>query len=161
MREIIHSVLTTPPKEIPGKTLKVIAKNISSLFNHCRSRFLPSYCVFPCKSGDALQTRFSMPGENYLKQYSEQTHALTGHYLSHSFDLLGSGWTKVQHGINCRGLEGNRFPPQPQVRADRQGQWLAGRINRGNLPRSQKIWSLVDSDYAPIDWHLDFISGYR
>jgi hypothetical protein len=83
-------------------------------------------------------------------------------YLAHYFDLLGSGWVQVKHGIHCRGLEGARYdimgsPVQP----DSAGSWLEGRINLANLAESQRIWNLVAQDYTPIDWHLDFKSGYR
>src|SRR4051812_11482251 len=30
-------------------------------------------------------------------------------YLQHRFDLLGSGWVRVEHGMSCAGLEGIRF----------------------------------------------------
>ena len=66
MKEIIHSLLTTPSKDIPGKSLKVVAKKLSSLFNRCRNRFLPSYSDFPFKASDTLQTFFIMPDEKFL-----------------------------------------------------------------------------------------------
>ena len=51
--------------------------------------------------------------------------------------------------------------PAAVVDADPEGLWLAGRINEANLARSREAWSLVDAGYVPIDWHLDFKSGYR
>jgi hypothetical protein len=47
------------------------------------------------------------------------------------------------------------------VRVDREGRWLQGRINFANLKESQRIWRLVDTHYIPVDWQLDFKSGYR
>ncbi|MBF0290439.1 MAG: alginate lyase family protein [SAR324 cluster bacterium] len=47
------------------------------------------------------------------------------------------------------------------VTVDRGGKWLGDRINSANLEESQRIWSLISPDYTPIDWHLDFKSGYR
>ena len=56
------------------------------------------------------------------------------------------------------------------VNADREGHWLEGRINAANLLESQRIWNLIfishhfpiaNDQYTPIDWHLDFKSGYR
>jgi hypothetical protein len=81
--------------------------------------------------------------------------------LEHRFDLLGSGWVKVEHGLRCRGLEGRRFPAQPPVRPDPAGRWLEGRINRANLAESQSIWSLIQEPYQPLDWQLDYRSGFR
>ena len=83
------------------------------------------------------------------------------HYLEHRFDLLGSGWVKVFYGMNCRGLQQYRFPPASSVHPDRQGHWLKGRINHSNLSVAQKIWQQVDPGYTPIDWQIDFKSGYR
>lgn len=161
MRKIIHSLLTTPPKDIPGKTFKAIGRKVQSVFHRGRNRFLPSYSASPFMPGDSPHICFKMPDVDLLKPGTEQINALTGKYLSHSFDLLGSGWVQVKHGITCRGLEGNSFPAQTPVKPDSNGQWLAGRINGSNLSHSQKIWSMVDPGYTPIDWHLDFISGYR
>jgi hypothetical protein len=47
------------------------------------------------------------------------------------------------------------------VEPDNQGNWLSDQINRANLSESQRIWCLVTPDYTPIDWQLDFKSGYR
>ena len=82
-------------------------------------------------------------------------------YLHHQFDLLGSGWTRIHHGMDVRGLEGYRYQGSKKINADSKGLWLANKINQSNLSESKKIWQLVDSSYVPIDWQLDFKSGYR
>jgi hypothetical protein len=87
--------------------------------------------------------------------------AVAEHYCEHRFDLLGSGWVQVRHGMQCRGLEGHRCHAAAPVRPDPDGLWLAGVVNASNLAESQRIWRLVDADYRAIDWHLDFKSGYR
>jgi hypothetical protein len=83
------------------------------------------------------------------------------HYLAHRFDLLGSGWTEVRHGAECRGLQGIRFAPGPALDADPAGRWLAQVVNPENLERAGEVWRLADPGYRPIDWQLDFKSGYR
>ncbi len=85
----------------------------------------------------------------------------TEHYLAHRFDLLGSGWAEVRHGRACAGLAGHSYPPAAAVAADAAGEWLAGRINAANLAESRRIWRLIRQPYVPIDWQLDFKSGYR
>lgn len=82
-------------------------------------------------------------------------------HSDHYFDLLGSGWVRVHHGMDCVGLEGVRYPTGNSVVADADGRWLHGRINQSNLRESQRLWQLVDAGYRPIDWQLDFKSGYR
>jgi len=96
-----------------------------------------------------------------LLPHAETIEGLTRHYLEHRFDLLGSGWVQVKHGMHCRGLEGYCYETSLCVEADREGRWLQGRINASNLRESQRIWRLVDHGYSPIDWQLDFKSGYR
>jgi len=70
--------------------------------------------------------------------------------------------------MKCRGLEGYRYEMSEEIVADTEGRWLKGRINTSNLRESQQIWSLVyknrtspGASYIPIDWHIDFKSGYR
>lgn len=82
-------------------------------------------------------------------------------YLQHYFDLLGSGWTEVRHGLIGRGVEGYAYDGGPPVTADRDGKWLLTRINSSNATESRRIWSFVDHGYQPIDWQVDFKSGYR
>jgi len=77
------------------------------------------------------------------------------------FDLLGSGWISVRHGMTCAGCEGRVYPPAAPVIPDREGRWLEGRINSANLTASQAIWRMTGVDYAPIDWHIDYKSGFR
>jgi len=57
--------------------------------------------------------------------------------LDHQFNLLGSGWTKVASSADIL------------------------QISPGNRTRSATIRAMIDFDYSPIDWQLDFKSGYR
>ena len=81
-------------------------------------------------------------------------------YLSQRFNLLGSGWRTVTHGVACDGFEGNRYP-RSVTRTDAGGAWLAKQVSRPNLAEARAVWRLLDPAYRPIDWHLDFRSGYR
>lgn len=112
--------------------------------------------------------RFSFLDVGFLSSLRERAPGLTGLILeqaetslAHTFDLLGSGSVVVAHGIQCRGLDGTLYPPSAPVEVDGKGGWLSGRINRFNLKESQRIWQLVGPGYVPIDWQLDFKSGYR
>jgi hypothetical protein len=93
-----------------------------------------------------------------LAAHAEQILALSNHYLAHRFDLLGSGWTRVHYGMKCRGLEGRHYPARISVSADKEGRWLAAFVNAANARQSKALWRLIDGDYAPIDWHIDFKS---
>ncbi|OAD19831.1 Heparinase II/III family protein, partial [Candidatus Thiomargarita nelsonii] len=82
---------------------------------------------------------------------SEMFSGITANYLQHRFDLLGSGWVQVKHGMSCRGLEGYRYEMGNSTPT----------VNAANLAESKRILALIDNDYTLIDWHLDFKSGYR
>ncbi len=82
-------------------------------------------------------------------------------YCENRFDLLGSGWTSVRYGMECPGMGGIVFPPAvPEIRhADTA--LLSDLVNKANLREASRLWSLLPPEYEPIDWQLDFRSGYR
>lgn len=96
-----------------------------------------------------------------LNPYVPLFRDLSEHALSHRFDLLGSGWVQVAHGMPCQGVEGQRYPSGDPVHPDPEGRWLQDRLNAANLTPAQHRWSLIECPYQPIDWHLDFKSGFR
>jgi hypothetical protein len=75
--------------------------------------------------------------------------------------VLGSGWVEVTYGRVCAGTEGHVYPSGGPVAVDKEGQWLVGRIAPANLAVSQGVWRLIEPGYQPIDWQLDFKSGFR
>lgn len=96
-----------------------------------------------------------------LRNATQIPRKIIENYLDHRFDLLGSGWVKIVYGMSCRGLEQYRFDKGRSIHVDSKGLWLRGRINNSNLLNSQNIWQKVAPEYQPIDWQLDFKSGYR
>lgn len=81
--------------------------------------------------------------------------------LDHRFTHLGSGEMQVRHGMICKGFGGFRYQMGGAIKADQKGAWLEGRINVANLNSAKRIWELVNKEYQPIDWYIDFRSGYR
>ena len=157
----IHIIKSTPPDRLVGK----ISKKITSKF-HCtikRNRDQKQTTYSPHLNNPALCSYFNFTDNSTLKQAerTRQVKLLSDLYLDHRFDLLGSGWVQVKHGMECHGLEGYSYEMGSSVENDRHGKWLTGRINDSNLKESQQIWSLIDEHYTPIDWHVDFKSGYR
>lgn len=120
--------------------------------------------------GPTLSTHIDQKGVEVLLRHREVIAEVSGRYLAHRFDILGSGWVRVYRGMRCAGFEGYRFAPAKCVAADRQGVWLEEMVNASNVAKSQRIWRLIfdtgddigaPSSYTPIDWQLDFRSGYR
>ena len=133
---------------------------VRRLFRFVVDWYRPTYCSgFQTKKLLPLFRSAFAPGDwSFEKQ---QLLASTEHYLRHRYDLLGSGWTTVKYGMQCRGLHGFSYPKGQSVGSDPDGVWLEGRINPGNLSRARSTWRLVDRDYTPVDWQIDFKSGYR
>ena len=82
-------------------------------------------------------------------------------YMDHKFDLLGSGWINVGYATTPRGIENIVFSQQVEITPDQEGDWLKGYINSTNASISIEIWRKIKYPYRPIDWQLDFKSGYR
>ncbi len=91
-------------------------------------------------------------GGELLTPLAERAAAFAERVLEHRFDLLGSGWLRVEHSMACPGFEGHRHPPGPPHPHP---------LSPGNRERSAAIRALIAPGYRPIDWQLDFKSGYR
>jgi len=151
--------LRLPPHVVIKRAAGLIRRKIDGAWDRLVTAKRPTYGTLP-PSVPFIPLLDSL----HIEHISAQAHWITplaALYRDHYFDLLGSGWVQNVHGMRCAGLEGHVFPPAPSVKADPSGEWLINRINPANLAESRKIWSLVDPDYRPIDWQLDFKSGYR
>jgi hypothetical protein len=161
VRDYFVLAQSLPPRRIVQKGIKRIWRRVKEYFRKRRD-FKGSTYVFPISYKiEKLYGYFGQPPLRYLQTKANEIVGVAEHYLEHRFDLLGSGWVQVKHGMICGGIEGYRYQMGMKVLADQEGQWLKGRVNSSNLKMSEQIWQLVDPDYVPIDWHLDFKSGYR
>lgn len=143
-----------------GRAIGFARKQVSGIGQRLKDRLNQSYLQSPA-DGAALLSYFRPLPRQLLTAHQSRLAGLSSNYLAHRFDLLGSGWVQVRHGMNCRGLEGFCYEDDAAVNTDREGRWLEGRINRANLAQSQRIWRLIGPGYMLIDWQRDFKSGYR
>lgn len=83
-------------------------------------------------------------------------------YMSHRFDLLGSGWVRCGFFDNAPGVEGYKYDPLVLQDIDGSGEWLNKVVRDLDFIKSKKIYGrYVSSDYVPIDWQKDYKTGYR
>ncbi|MGA2042195.1 MAG: heparinase II/III family protein [Roseiarcus sp.] len=155
----LRAVLRHPPHRSAVKALRLGLRFGGEAVARRRDRRAPTYLDSAPKG--SLRRRIRLGDRATSAEADAALARATAHYLAHRFDLLGSGWTQVRHGADCPGLEGHRFAPAPAVTADPEGLWLVGRVNAANLGESRRIWRLIGAPHAPIDWQLDFRSGYR
>jgi hypothetical protein len=100
--------------------------------------------------------------EDILSQSPDQTPTdVVNNFMEHKFDLLGSGWIKVEYGMQCRGLEKFSYQSKVNPQIDPNGNWLDSILKKSHRRHSKQIWTLIDPNYVPIDWQIDFKSGYR
>ena len=91
-------------------------------------------------------------------------------YLDHYFNILGSGWVPVSYFKTYIGFNGYQYNKRGQhIEVDEKGEWLKDIVHKSSFTQCQNTWRQISSLqqfyktalYAPIDWQLDFKSGYR
>lgn len=83
-------------------------------------------------------------------------------YISHRFDLLGSGWIRCGFLDNAPGVMGYKYNSLVIRDVDANGEWLKNVVRNLDFTKSKKIYNkFVSPDYVPIDWQKDFKTGYR
>lgn len=155
----LKRAITMPPHVVLKKAIAKVAAHHREERERKRDSLEPTYALTEGKL--VLAPRLLYLSNALALLPVEAVLEKSKRVLAHEFDLLGSGWVRVKHGLRCAGLEGALFTPGEKVTADSEGRWLLHRINEKNLPESRKIWGLIEQNYEPIDWQLDFKSGYR
>ncbi len=131
----LRLALRLPPRVVAARARALAAALAARPFLRAADR---AHCTFAETPPGAPQALLDGPPD--LESHREQVLARAQNHRAHRFDLLGSGWTHV-------GLAGESSPDT--------------RSNPANRTRARAVWSLVDDGYAPIDWQVDFKSGYR
>jgi len=161
LRNYLRRAISIPPHKLVSKVMDRTGRKITFLLQRQNDFRSSTYTQSILSSSGELYCCLQTLPINLLHSQVEKFSVLSKLFLAHQFNHLGSGWVEVKHGICCNGLEGYRYEIGVPVHVDSEGHWLKTRITQPNLSESQRIWSLVDYDYIPIDWHLDFKSGYR
>lgn len=96
-----------------------------------------------------------------LKECKNEIFEKAEKILKREFDLLGSRPVILRYGMEARGLLGQKFPPRNiKYNPDAKAAFIREIVNRSNFDKSLKIFNMIDGDYSPIDWNIDFKSGY-
>lgn len=147
-----------PPKIFAQKAYQKIKRLAYDKYAEQKFKLIKTFSFPDFKE---LNTFFKPISTECLLPHASIISYICKKFIEHKFDLLGSGWTDVMYGMVCPGIEGIRYSMGPQISTDKEGNWLHARINHSNLSYSKKVWSCIDDNYIPIDWQLDFKSGYR
>jgi hypothetical protein len=160
IRTLLQRLHGVPPRQLTVRVLRRLKREVGNIPSRLRDRHT---CTHPrVGAGPPALFRYLPAAEpGVLLPWKDEITALAALYREHRFDLLGSGWVRVVHGMRCRGLEGIRYEPHSGVEADASGEWLSARLRSAHRGGARRVWALVDPGYQPIDWQLDFKSGYR
>lgn len=113
------------------------------------------YAYFEISSNSQRHPIFS----KYWMSKKDEINKQAELFLEHKFDLLGSGWVKVEHGMEAICFEGIKFPAQNKI--INRITWMKEHINPSNQAQSALIMDMIDHNYDLIDWQIDSKSGYR
>lgn len=156
MGDYWNKIRRLPLDEVLRRGSRMIQRRSLSKFNKWRAGFQSTYCA-----REDLYIEVPISFRDVLFQEdATQVLALANLFRAHTFDFLGSGWRRVYYGMTALGVEGNVYPSSEAVIVDRAGDWLSGKIPSVNLRYAKKVWTLIDADYEPIPWQMDFKSGY-
>jgi len=161
LRAAMSRAAALPPELLLRKTTSKVERETRAAVQRVVDRRRPSLSVGG-SPGRLNAHPLSPPAILALRREEGWVRGVTANYLRHTFDILGSGWMPVDHGVICRGFEGYVYPPEEVTVQDGHGAWLDAHIDAANLPESRKIWSLIGTPgYSAIDWQRDFRSGWR
>lgn len=139
-----------------------LKKRIYQAYRKIHDLYRSSFSTLPPAVIDSCRFELGQTFADFLDVDSGLFRDLSRNYLEHRFDLLGSGWVVVANGMHCRGLEQYRYSMGRVVKPDLDGAWLKEQVNPANADECTRIWRMIhNKEYNPIDWQLDFKSGYR
>ena len=147
--------------------LKIIYKRftlIADIVKHLKSvnyvKHNLSYHDFMLMIKDNLKINnfINFPDKNSLNSIKagySQIEFSVKNIINHEFDLLGSGKVKVKYNMETRGFEGIKFE-------EKLTENEINDIKTNTIGYIEKVINKkLDFNYEPIDWHIDFKSGYR
>jgi hypothetical protein len=148
----ISKLFKLSPLNAIKKIAEVIKRHTTNWFDRRSDLNTCTYSRRPDWFKGITHNTYCLHEKDFLKKHKNEIIALADKYLDHEFDLLGSGWVKVNYGLKAQGVEGFVFLPSDLSSAV---------INSNNQERSDQVFNLLTKDYSLIDWQIDFKSGYR
>ncbi len=115
-------------------------EDLEELQKYFRERKKPKFFIYSSKREDIVSSIYE-----HCPDAPDTIISRADKICEHIFDLLGSEPVKVYYGMKGKGFKGHRYNTQ---------------INNKELTTIHHSPFTIH-DYEPIDWHIDFKSGYR
>lgn len=155
MESFFYRLLRRIRREINSRTLK-----LRDCFFTTFSLQLRSKIIFN-KHFDFVNRQFIEKLTLDFPKFAEVLKLQAEDALAHRFNLLGSGAVVVHHGMTCKGLDQFIYKSPNSLSSENFHAWSINNINMANRSKAIDLWSMISESYIPIDWQLDFKSGYR
>ncbi|WP_413570386.1 heparinase II/III family protein [Bdellovibrio sp. HCB117] len=160
-KQYFKRAISLPPHVVFLKVTQLLTFRAKALFLQFKDKILPTYSQSFTNEKPLRLFPTAPAASDILKFFPELAHLLSK-TMNHEFELLGSGWTQVHHGMKAKGLANHSYSHNPSFHPEpKKTDWIKKAINSSNQKHASNVWSLISQEYAPIDWHLDFKSGYR
>ncbi len=157
----IRRVAAMPPSAIAAKIGEKLRRDTSHAVLSLLDRVRPTFGEHAGIPRTPLSAILPPPTVSLLLDHAAQFRHSAEEILAHRFELLGSRPSEVAHGIACRGTGGYRYECATDAPGGGGIESLVLRLTPKNQSRARAIRGLIDAEYHPIDWQLDFKSGYR
>ncbi len=158
LKSLFGKILNIPPEV----AIRKARDRIIDLFKLQRERLHDlensTYSELPVWFDRISYSFYKIPDCNILSKYKNEIKFLSDNYLNHKFNLLGSGWVNVYHGMNAKGFDGFNYSKNEIFDLDK---YLEFYFHSSNRKIISTIIPLISNDYKLIDWQIDFRSGYR
>ncbi|MDC1068105.1 alginate lyase family protein [Candidatus Kapabacteria bacterium] len=151
----LNKIIKTSPevliKKVFQKTYGKIGQKKSRKSDHEKSTFVNA-------SSKLISKYFIIPIPNldFLNKNKDYILKSANNSLNHNFKLLNAEFNEICYGMDCRGKDGKKYNSDI-IDINHAIKKLPA--NSSNDVKT--IRSLISSNYKPIDWQIDFISGYR
>lgn len=148
-----------PPRVVVAKAIRLAARTARQKAKQLRDTFVSSY-------GSPISAPFNLsltvPADALDNRAREDLRFFVSRYLSHQFDILGSGHVDVGYGGEADGLENVRYVKPTEFTSGSIPKEPWRQVSRASRARARRIFQLIDDpEYQPIDWQWDMRSGYR
>jgi len=152
MNEFVSSfrrLFVLPPVEALARVRGAVGRRLQAKRERFRDQHGSTY-LSHTPEGQFVRI-FSVQSEDIPEDLIQTLDLICTDHCAHRFDLLGAGPTVVRR----------------TDKVDAGGLWLKRLVRPANTSESQRIWRLIGEgpfahgEYAPIDWNMDFKSGYR
>ena len=116
---LLYNLLAVPPLGLARRVAGRVRREWRAASKRRRDFSRPTYALNSPPVGE-LHSYFHALPLDILRPHAQWIAELAAKFAANEFDLLGSGWTTVRYGIECRGLEGQRLPAARNRREPRR-----------------------------------------